>query len=95
MDILKLRNGSEEGKSVVTCLMISLRRLLDDSPTAFYELVQLCKNPDHEVFVVALWKLKELCLVTPEGDVLGSIRNVVLSAVSDEGIDLTLGSPVL
>jgi len=94
MDIVKLKNGSEEEMKMVAVMMMNLNRLLDDDPRRFYDLVMLCRDSEYQIFGDGKAVLQGLSLVQPNGRVHQSIQNVVLSAVSGEGFDLTLGSPV-
>lgn len=89
-----LKNGQEEFKALVVVTMMSLRALLAEQPIAFYELVMKCRNRNHQFFGNAGEKLKGLELVQSDGGVHGSIRNIVLSATSGEGLGLVLHSPI-
>lgn len=94
MDILKLKNGSEEVAPLVNVTMISVRHLLESNPIAFVELVSLCQDRDHELFGNTAVELQRLALVKPDGSVHGSIRNIVLSAVEGEGLEMRFISPL-
>lgn len=94
METVTLKNGSVEPKVLVDTLMRSLKLLLVNNPIAFYELVMKCRDRNHRFFGTAAEPLKNLALVQADGDVHSSIRNVVLSAVSGEMLEMTLGSPV-
>jgi hypothetical protein len=90
---MKLKNGSEELDGLVGVTMMSVRRLTQTHPIAFYELVMLCRDPKHKLFGNTGQALNDLSLVT-NGQVHDSIRNIVLSAIEGEGMDMTLVSPV-
>lgn len=95
MEVVTLKNGSEEHKALVVTTMMSLKSLFNENPLAFYELVQICKNPSHSIFSpVQLKALESLGLVSG-GIVHFSVRNIVLSAVEGEGMEMTIGSPVI
>lgn len=95
IETIKLKNGAEEAKMLVGVIMLSLQELLKEKPIIFYELVQLCRNPEHELFSdVVVAELKNTNLIEVAGTVHSSIKNIVLSAVTGEGIDLFLKSPV-
>lgn len=96
MEELLLKNGSKEADALVRVLMMSLRGLWDGigGALAVYDLVEKCKNPDYEIFGSNTEKLENLRLIDSNGTIHGSIKNVVLSAVEGEGLDMTLGSPV-
>ena len=95
MTTLKLKNSSEEAEPLVRVTMMSLRSLAESDPIVFYELVELCRDPKHELFGNAGDALKRLSLVQGDGNsVHQSIRNVVLSAAVGEGLALELANPV-
>lgn len=94
MQISKLKNGAEEMRVLVGATMLSLKSLLADDPMAFYDLVELCKDPDYTVFGDNIDVLKAVALVGNDGKIHGSIKNIIVSAVTGEGLDMVLGSPV-
>src|SRR3989338_5617614 len=87
--LVKLKNGSEEAEPLVRVTMMSLQHLMGENPIAFYELVELCKNRNHKMFGNTNEILERLSMVS-NGFVHGSIRNIVLSAVKGEGLDMQL-----
>ena len=89
----KLRNGSEEATALVTVTMMSLKRLFEEKPIVVYELTMKCRDSSHEFFGESESDLQELALVDSDGRIHGSIKNIILSAVQGEGLDMTLGSP--
>ena len=89
-----LKNGAEEAQPVVTVAMMSLNRLIQDNPIAFYEMVQVCRDPNHQPFGNTALILKDLSLMEESGQVHDSLRNIVLSATEGDGLDLTLVSPI-
>lgn len=98
MKTVQLKNGASEVEPVVVVTYNILRGLLDSGDIAdiiaLYELTMICRNPSHQIFAdVHLDRLKDLSLLQANGQPHSSIRNVVLSAMSGEGMDLVLGSP--
>ncbi len=91
---IKLRNGTEEHKGLVTALMMSLGELLKSKPIAFYELVSLARSPGHELWGNTREVLSGLMLVDQQGNVHDSCRNIILSATEGDGLELTLRSPI-
>jgi len=92
--MVKLKNGSEVPKPVVVTTMMSLEALMEKNPIAFYELVEKARNPKHPMFgntqdVVAKWALIDL-----SGVIHSAVRDVILSAVSGDELDMRLGNPV-
>lgn len=98
METIKLKNGTEEAKPLVAVTMLVLRDMFDTAPIEAYELVCLARDPKHVPFGDCGGSLVRRMLVeqrVPGGalKVPTSIRNIVLSAVSGEGLDMVLGNP--
>jgi hypothetical protein len=74
--------------------MLSLRLCLEQQPIAFYELACVCKDRSHQTFGDTGETLVTRGLLERSGQPHGLVRDVVLSAVSGEGFDMTLGSPL-
>ncbi len=94
MDVVTLKNGSEEAKPAVMVAMASLKMLFDRWPMAFYDLVMKCRDSSYSFFGDNKNILTGLSLLQNDGELHGTIRNIVLSATKGEGLDLTLGSPI-
>ena len=93
MDTVLLKNGSEEADGMVHATMVVLRGLIRNDPLAMFELVEVCKDPEYVLTPHAKTALTVAAMIG-DGGVRGSIRNIVLSAVSGEGFDAVLGSPI-
>lgn len=92
---VRLRNGAEEVKSLVSMILFTLKDMWSKGEvTTVYELAMLCRDPEHKLFGDTGDVLKKLSLVQPDGRVHDSIRNIVLSAVEGEGLDMRLQSPI-
>ncbi len=94
MDTTQLKNGAEEGRRIVYAMTRILDKLMADYPVALYELIALCRDPEHELFGNASEVLRGWNLINDVRQVHDSIRNIVLSATEGEGFDLHLVSPV-
>ncbi len=104
IETVKLKNGTEEARPLVGVTMMSIRGLMGDlehgGPIALYELVEICKDRDHKPFGNTGDKLAALSLATPIANsdgrfqVHNSIKNIVLSAVEGEGMEMSVGDPV-
>ena len=93
--MVRLKNGSEELSTLVAVMMVSLKNLIKTDPISFFELVSKARDRNHEVFSRhQTGVLVGMGLMEPDGSLHSSISNVVLSAVSGEGLDMTLGDPV-
>ena len=90
METTKLRNGAEEAAGLVAVTMLALRNLFAEKPIVAYELVAKCRDANHQFFGLTGSDLQTLGLVETGGGVHESIRNIVLSAVS-EGFGVDLG----
>jgi hypothetical protein len=93
MTTVRLRNGSDEADGLVRVTMISLRDLAETNPIAFFEMVMICRNRVHRLFGNVGDLLKGRNLIEHDGQPHNSVRNVVLSAVVGDGLDMTLRSP--
>lgn len=94
MQPVELKNGQSEAEGLVRLTMISLQMLMERNPVAFYELVMKCRDRKHVLFGNTGKVLEELAMTSSDGSVHDSIRNIVLSAVSGEELNMTLGSPL-
>lgn len=94
MKPVKLRNGGEEADVLVAATMASVRGLLRSNPVAFYELVMKARDARHRFWSDSIRRdLADLGLVDSEGRVHRSVANVVVSAVTGDGLAMTLGDP--
>ena len=94
MEIVKLRNGSEEPKPIVVATILSLKSLMETKPITFYELVMKCRDRNHQLFGVSSQDLKALRLIGEDESVHESIRNIVLSSAEGDGLDMKFVSPI-
>ncbi len=94
MKLVTLKNGSQEAEGLVVVAMMSLRKLIQEKPIVFYELVMKARDPNHKFFGQSIEDLKALSLVSVDGSMHDSIRNIVLSAAEGEGLDMALTSPI-
>ncbi len=92
---MRLKNGTEEPAAIVEAVMMTLELLFASEPILTYELVELARNPKHVLWRNSGAKLAELALLDHNQQMQTSVRNVVLSAVTGEALEMTLGSPVL
>jgi len=97
MEMVKLKNGTEEAKVGVATTQMAINRLLADDapyPMAFWELVRACQDDNHTPAQQILTELTKSGLVGLDGEIHTSVKNIVLSSVEGEGLDMTLVSPV-
>ncbi|OHU47354.1 hypothetical protein BKG82_27270 [Mycobacteroides chelonae] len=67
---------------------LGLRDLLRDNPIAFYELVMLARNPDHELFGNTEEHLT--AFLDGPGNIQTTCKRIILAATYGEGLDLSL-----
>ncbi|HJY98896.1 MAG TPA: hypothetical protein VJ227_04230 [Patescibacteria group bacterium] len=92
-----LRNGAEEAEVAVKVIMISLNGLLRRGiagVTQFYDLTMICRDPSYRIGEYNLKALQELHLLENDGRPHDTIKNVVLSAVTGDGFQMGLRSPL-
>ena len=100
-ELRTLNNGTTEVESLVSVVMMSLRKLFDEKPMVLFDLVSKCRDSSYKWFGDAEQICRDLKLVEPEnpynsesgGTIHQSIKNIVLSAAEGEGMDMTLVSP--
>ena len=97
MEHLTLRNGSTAPAPIVHTTMMALRGMMSDllGVTALYDLHQICLGGNYKPSTRQLEYLKSRALLQPNGRPYDSIRNVVLSAIDGEGLDMTIVNPVV
>ena len=93
MEEVTLKNGSREAKSLVAITMTFLRSLMNDDPIVFYDFVMRCRDFNYQMFVPTEDKLKNLSLLEHNGKPHNSIKNIVVSAVSSNGLSMKIGNP--
>lgn len=94
LEPLSLKNGSQEAKAIVVVTMMALRQLVQQHPIAFYELVTVSRDPAHKLFGNNGAILAKFHLASESGHVHNSIRNIVISAVEGNDLDMVLRSPL-
>lgn len=94
METVNLKNGTTEALSLVSVVMVSLESLMKTKPMAVYELNEICKDKNHKIFGSLGTDLTELSLLQANGQPHSCIKNVVLSAITGEGLNMTIGSPI-
>jgi GTPase Era involved in 16S rRNA processing len=89
-----LRTGKEVPEAMVQVTMMSLRLLMESDTVAFYELVMLARNPQHELWGGTGDRLEELSLAS-DGKLHDITRDVILAATEGEELGLRLVNPVV
>jgi hypothetical protein len=97
MEMLLLNNGSTEPKPTVIATMMSLNGLWDKGIPGMCtvsDLYERCCNPKHPIADREFTVLKNLALIQPDGRIHDSIKNIVLSAITGQSINIKMGSPI-
>ena len=89
-----LKNGTVEAEVLITVTMTSLYKVWTEKPIVLYELHQKCLNKDHKLFGMSGETLKDLSLINSDGSIHNSIKNIVLSAMTGECLNLALTNPI-
>ena len=93
MLVQKLKNGSYLEIVLVTQIMERLRLLGKNHPIPFDQFVKCCRNRSSVILSATIIPIRRMDLVK-EGDLISDdVRNVVLSAVEGDGLQLKLGTP--
>ncbi|MCL1840121.1 hypothetical protein FWF89_04005 [Candidatus Saccharibacteria bacterium] len=95
LETVKLKTGKIVPKVTAEAVTASLKALSDEASIAFFELVELCRNANYEIWNDAdADTLKALSLLQPNGRIHEDIRAVVLASVNGKGLNMKLVSPV-
>lgn len=96
IETVLLKNGTKESKALVIGVMVSLRALTGQqtiqSAIGFYELVMACRDSDHKIQGNDGEILEKMGLMK-DGVIHDSVRNIVLSAVVGEDLNMTIVDP--
>lgn len=95
--VVRLRNGAEVAEPAVRAIMLSLERLRAEHPVALLELRSACRVQGYAMFGNTGAFAGGLGLAEREDgrwQPPGSVRDIVLSAVTGDGTALGLRNPV-
>lgn len=97
MNTVKLKNGAEEAEPLVKVVMMHLTTMWERGLPGVlmaYDLREICEGRGDQVSKDTIRDLKKLGLVEEDGRVHDSTRNIILSAMSGEGLDTELVNPI-
>lgn len=94
VEIVKLKNGTEEALILVAGTMMTLETFMKEQPSVLDQLLKVCENPEHKPIGDIGEVLEYWSMIQADGKVHDSVRNIVLSAVRRDGLDLIVESPV-
>jgi hypothetical protein len=96
MKTVELKNGSIETKAATIAVYMRIEELYKTDPLLFYELVSICRDAKHQIFNdLMIGELKRLSLLQNDGHIHESIRNIVLSSVIGEDLEMVLTNPIV
>ncbi|MFA5143843.1 MAG: hypothetical protein WC522_06740 [Candidatus Omnitrophota bacterium] len=95
-DTVILKNGAFAYRDGINAVMVALQHLLESRPELFVELVRKARNPDHKIWGGAENEnhLKILNMLQSNGQLHDLTRNILLSAIEGEGLNMRLVSPI-
>ena len=88
-----LRTGIEVHDALVRTVNITLGRLMDTDPIAFYEAVMVARDSSHVPFGNTSQSLRKMHLLESDGRMHDATRDVILASVDGQDFDLHLVSP--
>ena len=100
MEVVTLKNGTQEAKQLVAVVMMSINGLVDEGlggALALYDLAKMAEpGSTYQPFGKNGDTLRDLNLIDADNNMHDSIKNIVRSAVefSDDGIDFSVVNPV-
>ena len=90
--MVQLKNGSEVPGSALVTIMMNLKSLRENNYLAFYDLVQLCKDSSYDISFTR--QALEASPFLATGRIHDDAKNIVLSAVEGDDLEMVIGSPV-
>lgn len=94
MQTVKLRNGTEEVAMMVPIIMMHLKSMFADDPIAAYEIVMHARDRNHPPWNETMTaRFKSLSLLESDGRMHDTVRNIIVSAVTGDLLDMTLRDP--
>lgn len=91
--MVKLKNGAETMEGPARGMFAVLSQLLERETVVFIELVFRCRDRNHKFFGTTGERLTELKFLDHTGQPHSMVRDIILSAVTGDGMDMALGSP--
>jgi hypothetical protein len=92
--LVALRDGSEEPSALVGVTLMSLRDLMMSNPISFYELVCVARDSTHKLWGnTGLDLMQTGLLLSLDGRMHESVRNIVKNATTGDGLQMALQDP--
>jgi len=93
MMMKKLKNGSKLDFALVTRIMERLMLLKKNYPIQFNELVKCCRGQRCQLLAGTTFAIKKMALVETGNVISDDVKNIVLSAVEGDEMEMTFKSP--
>ncbi len=93
--MVKLRNSKiEELRTLVSVIYMSLEKLLEEQPTAFYDIVMMARDKNYKPFGKNGEVLAQLVLINKDNSMHDSIKNIILASVEGDMMEMKLVNPI-
>ena len=89
---VKLRTGKVVSRYMAERTMSALFFLLHSSCTTYIHYIEYCKDESHELSDFNKEILKRLGLIQYDGTILDDVRETILAAIADGGLNFSLVS---
>ncbi len=94
--MVKLRNSKiEELRILVDAIYMSLEKLFEEQPTAFYDVVMMARDKNYKPFGVNGEILCQLVLINKDNSMHDSTRNIILASVEGDMLEMRLVNPII
>jgi len=91
---VELTTGQREHAGLVAVVHMALSHAFATDPLMAYDVVMRAREPNYKFFGSAEERAKRAALVDDNGVMHGSVRNIILAAVTGDGLDMQLRSPI-
>ncbi len=95
MCVIKLKNGTSEISFLVDAIMKNLQKLPSFNPTYTYDLVHHCIEENYDLSEGEIKYFRTIGFISPNGEVIKSVRNVVQSSYNGNGLLVYFNDPKL
>lgn len=91
---VELTTGKREHAGLVSMVHMALSDAFARDPLMAYDVVMRAREPNYKFFGSAEERAKRLAILDDNGVMHGSVRNIILAAVTGDGLDMQLHSPI-
>ncbi len=94
LNMVNLKNGTQELAMIVGLTMPALAELLEECPEVFDRLFRHCQDRNNQLSSVEVSKLIDFGIIVNGHSVSNSVCNIVVSAAADGESGMRLDSPI-